>query len=182
VSLDKPAPEPEPEPEPEPAAAPSRALTGVLSGVVALLVAAVAVLGYLAATTGGESDADKDRKAALQAGTAAAKLVFSYDYRHLAEDFAKGKAVTTGAFATEYEKTTKEVVTDVAPRYKTVVTAEVSEGGVVTSKGDVVTLLLFVNQQSTSTLSKAPKITQSRVRMELTRTGDRWLVSKITAL
>jgi hypothetical protein len=41
---------------------------------------------------------------------------------------------------------------------------------------------MFVNQTSNSTLSKAPKITQSRVQMELTRTGGRWLVSKITAL
>jgi Mce-associated membrane protein len=179
------APAPEPEPTPEPVAAawqPGKAVLGVLGGVVVLLLAAVVLLGVLAVTTSGPSQADKDRKAALAASKVAAKLVLSYDYRHLAQDFAKGKAVTTGAFATEYQTTTTQVVADVAPRYKTVVVADVSEGGVVRSSGSTVTVLLFVNQTSNSTLSQAPKITQSRVQMELTRKGGRWLVSKVDAL
>ncbi len=183
--------EPEPEAEQEPAAAldaqpvPSGSqgvLLPVLAGLVVVLLGLTGFLGWSAQRTAGAAPVETSRTEALSAAREAARLVFSYDYRHLAKDFAAGKAVTTGDFAQEYTRTTGKLVDDVAPRYKAVVAADVSEASVVRATTSQVVCLVFVNQSSTSTLSAAPKVTQSRLEMTMTHVGGRWLVSAIDAL
>jgi Mce-associated membrane protein len=149
--------------------------------VIALLAAGTALLGVLAFTTGGGSGPDTDGRAALKAATAEAVVVLSYDYRHLSADFAKALALTTGPFNKEYQNTSEKVVTDLAARYHAVVVAEVSAGSVERVTGKDVTLLMFINQKSDSTLSSATKITTNRVEMVMTRVHGRWLVKDVTA-
>jgi len=43
-------------------------------------------------------------------------------------------------------------------------------------------VLLFVNQTTTSTRVQGPQVDLNRVRMTLTRVGDDWKVSAVTAL
>lgn len=147
-----------------------------------MLAILTSFLGWRVVDTAGKGPVEKSRTQALAAARAAAVLVFSYDYRHLDEDFKAGLATTTGTFRTDYQNTTSKVVSDVAPRLQAVVTAAVSEASVVDASEDRVLTLLFVNQQSTDKLSKAPKITTSRVEMTMVRRDNRWLVSKIRAL
>lgn len=158
---------------------------GVLLGLVGLVVALAVLAGYLVwavADSRGRGAEEADRRAALAASRDAARVVFSYDYRHLEKDFEAGRALTSGDFRAEYERTTQRVVGDAATRYKAVVLAEVSEAAVVRVDGRTVVALVFLNQQSTSTLAAAPKITQSRVEMTMTSQGGRWLVQGIKAL
>lgn len=159
-----------------------RVLLPVLAVLVAVLAGLTAFLGVQAVRTDGPDPVDARRTQALASARESARLVFSYDYRRLAKDFAAGKAVTTGEFAKEYERTTTKLVEDVAPRYQAVVSADVSEASVVRASEDEVECLVFVNQSSTSSLATTPKITQSRLVMTLQRKGDRWLVAKIDAL
>jgi len=201
-----PEPEPEPETELEPAVelpageeqpltagveAPSAAVAAVRAGgsgwtrllaaVVAVLVLLGAALGLLAVRSAGAGPLQDDRDHALDAARSAARAVFSYDYRHLAKDFAAGRAVTTGAFRAEYERTTGKLVGDVAPQYKAVVVAEVSSAGVVDAHPGRVLVLAFVNQESTSTLTAAPKITQSRLELTMVERDGHWLIEQIRA-
>lgn len=155
--------------------------------VVALLVALVLVLAGLTAflaqrsvSTRGGGGVEDARHDGLQAARSAARLVFSYDYRHLDKDFAAGKAQTTGKFADQYGTTTPKLV-EVAKTYKAVVAADVSDAAVITASTGKVVVLVFVNQQSTSTLAAAPKITQSRVTMTMLHRHGRWLVSDVHA-
>ena len=174
--------------------------------LVALLVVLIALTAALAvwATRPVETAFDTDGAAALKAAKADAKLVLAYDYRTLDAGFKKAVAVTTDAdgkdcpkkvdpknpaydarancFKSEYTRTHDLVVVDLATRYKTVVIADVSAGGVERVRGDQVTVLLYVNQQSTNTQSATPKITQSRVEMVMQKIGGRWLVAGINAL
>ena len=157
-------------------------LVPVLAALVVVLAGLAGFLGWQAQRTAGAAPVEKSRTEALASARDAARLVFSYDYRTLAKDFAAGKAVTTGEFAKEYARTTSKLVDDVAPRYKAVVSADVSEASVVRASEDQVVCLVFVNQVSTSSLMPNRKVTQSRLEMTLTRSGDRWLVAKIDAL
>jgi Mce-associated membrane protein len=157
------------------------ALVAPLAALVVVLLALTALLGVWAARTSSGGAAEDARRDALAAARKAAHLLFSYDYRHLDKDFAAGKAMTTGQFATDYARTTSKIIDDVAPRYKAVVSARVSEAGVISSSTSKVEVLLFVDQQSTSTLAAGQKITQSRLTMTLEKKGGRWLVSRVNA-
>jgi Mce-associated membrane protein len=160
----------------------SGALMPVLAAVVLVLAGLTGFLGWKAAATAGAGAAQDARPDALQAARNAATLVFSYDYRQLDKDFKAGRATTTGEFQKEYDKTTAKLVSDVAAKYKAVVLAAVSDAAVVQASEDRVLTLVFVNQQSTSTLASAPKVTQSRLEMTMVRRGGHWLVSTIKAL
>jgi Mce-associated membrane protein len=171
------------EPLAQPAVPPRRsatALLAVLSAVVLVLAGVTAYLAERSVSTRGGGGVEDARHDALQAARNAARLVFSYDYRHLDKDFAAGKAVTTGSFAEQYGTTTPKLV-EVAKTYKAVVAADVSDAAVINATTSKVVVLVFVNQQSTSTLAAAPKITQSRVTMTLVHRDGRWLVSDVHA-
>jgi hypothetical protein len=178
----------------------------LLSALVVVLLAATVALTFWAwpVTSAGSTTFDYDGHAALRAAKADAKLVLAYDYRHLEDGFRAAVKVTTDAdgkdcaqkvdpankaydprancFKSEYTRTHVKVVVDLATRYKTVVIADVGAAGVETVHRDQVAVLLYVNQQSTSTQSATPKITQSRVEMIMNRVGGRWLVAGINAL
>jgi Mce-associated membrane protein len=159
-----------------------KGLVAVLAAVVVVLAALTGFLAWRVHDTQGEGPVAASRTRALDAARASARLVFSYDYRHLASDFKAGRAVTTGQFQGEYDKTTAKLVSDVAPRYKAVVVADVSDAAVVSATEDQVVTLVFLNQQSASSLVATPKLTQSRLEMTMVRKDGRWLVSKIKAL
>jgi Mce-associated membrane protein len=126
--------------------------------------------------------ADDARRAGLEASRDAARVLFSYDYRTLDKDFKAGQALTTGTFRTEYAQTTAKVVTPVAEKNKAVVKAEVVTAGVVRASAETVVTIVYVNQVTTSSLAAAPKVDLSRVRMTMSKVGDRWRVSRVEAL
>jgi Mce-associated membrane protein len=164
-----------------PSTRPAQALLAALVATVVLLAALTGFLAWMSHDTSGGGDVAKARVDALAASRGAARVVFSYDYRHLQKDFAAGKALITGQFAQEYARTTGKIVDDVAGRYKAIVAADVTDAAVVRASSDQVVTLLFLTQQSTSTLSASTKITQSRLEMTMVHRHGRWLVSKIRA-
>jgi hypothetical protein len=177
-----------------------------LALLTALLAVAVALLTWQLVALSDRPYADDQRtgKAALAAAKADAALVLAYDYRSLEPGFQKAVKVTTdldgpscaqkadrtsqaydpkaNCFRSEFTLTHEKVVTDLATRFKAVVVAEVSAGGVEKVDGDLVTVLLYVNQQSTNTQSATPKITQDRVEMIMKHARGSWLVAGINAL
>jgi hypothetical protein len=52
---------------------------------------------------------------------------------------------------------------------------------VVRATSSTVVTLVFLNQESTSTLTSSSKITQSRLEMTMVHRHGRWLVAKIRA-
>jgi Mce-associated membrane protein len=148
-----------------------------------LLLVATTVLGALAlvgAPSGSLSDVQRD--SAIKAARADATKIFSFDYRHLDADFKAGLAVSTGTFKQEYSRTTTKLVQDLVPKYKAVTLAQVSTAGIVSDTKDSAIVLVFFNQQASSTLLKEPRVTQNRIEMTMVRNGDGWLVSKVKAL
>lgn len=179
--------EPEPEPAlapaepPAPAPAPRRSWLPVTAVAIAVLLLAGAT-GWLGWQVRQGSVAEAGRPDAVAAARDAARLLFSYSHETLEEDFAKGLAVTTGEFRSEYSRTTKEVVTPVAEQYDAVVVAEVVEASLIDSGPGRATALVFLNQGTTSTRVKGQQVDQSRVRMQLVERDGRWLVRAVDAL
>jgi Mce-associated membrane protein len=153
--------------------------------LVALLCAAV-VLATAALWTGYRAAAEGRVDAAGAAAVAAARqhapVLLSYDYRTLDRDFARAGDRVTGGFAKDYAATTSRVVRPAAQRYKAVVRAQVQAAALVRAEADRATVLLFVDQTTTSTRLDGPKVDLNRVRMTLTRVDGRWLVSDVDAL
>ncbi len=144
---------------------------------------AVLAAGALAAVTTRQDGNDVTAgDSALATARTSAVRILSYDYRHLDSDFGAATALTTGAFRTDYRATTAKAVAQLATQTKAVVTAKVAAGGVVTSTASRATVLLFVDQTTTSNRLAAPKVDQGRVELTLQRVHGRWLVSALKSL
>jgi Mce-associated membrane protein len=144
-----------------------------------VLVAAAALVGLRARAA---DRAEQARSAAVAAARTHAEDVLSYDHRTLDEDFARARRALTGPFVADYRDTTTKVVRPSAEQYKVVVSAEVAAASVVRADADRATVLLFVDQTTTSTRLDGPKVDLNRVRVQLTRTGGEWLISDLDAL
>lgn len=175
---ESPAPESSTESE-QPSRGLGTALTAALGIVVVLTLTVAAVLGIKA--WHGEQ-AEDARNQAAAAGRKAAETALSYDYRDLDKSFAAARATMTPDFAAKFDETAK-VAGELATKTKATVKADVREVGVRDGDADRVTLIIFVNQTTTSTITKgSPRVDLNRTRFTMVRNGDRWLVQEIAGL
>jgi Mce-associated membrane protein len=157
----------------------SNVLTIALGVVVVLTLTVAAVLG-VKAWHGKQAEDARDQAAA--AGRKAAETALSYDYRDLDKSFAAARATMTPDFAAKFDATAK-VAGELATKTKATVKADVREVGVRDGDADRVTLIIFVNQTTTSTITKgSPRVDLNRTRFTMVRNGDRWLVQEIAGL
>ncbi|MFG1656453.1 hypothetical protein ACGFIY_07990 [Micromonospora chersina] len=148
--------------------------------VVALLLAvAVAVAGWTADRRAGQRD--QAVRQALATAPAAAKALFSYDYRTFDDSVANGRTFATGGFADEYAQTTTALKAT-ATKQQAVVLAEVSATGVVSAEPDRVELLLYLNQYRRNVTTAGEKVDQNRVVLTLVPVHGEWKVVQATAI
>ncbi|MEV4261008.1 hypothetical protein [Kribbella sp. NPDC049584] len=157
----------------------SDVLLAALGLVVVITLVVAAVLG-VKAWHGKQAEDARDQAAA--AGRKAAETALSYDYRDLDKSFAAARATMTPDFAQKFDATAK-VAGELATKTKATVKADVREVGVRDGDADRVTLIIFVNQTTTSTITKgSPRVDLNRTRFTMVRNGDRWLVQEIAGL
>ncbi|WP_346122108.1 hypothetical protein [Micromonospora coerulea] len=148
--------------------------------VVALVVAvAVAAAGWYGDHRAGQRD--RAVRQALATAPAAAKALFSYDYRTFDDSVANGRTFATGAFADEYTSTTS-TLKQTATKQQAVVLAEVSATGVVTAGTDRVELLVYLNQYRRNVSTAGEKVDQNRVVLTMVPVDGEWKVVKATAI
>ena len=156
-----------------------RLLTAAL-GVAVVLVLTVAVVLGVKAWQGKQAEDARDQAAA--AGRKAAETALSYDYRTLDKSFAAARATMTPEFAGKFDETAK-VAGDLATKTKATVKADVREVGVRDGDADRVTLIIFVNQTTTSTITQGkPRVDLNRTRFTMVRKDGQWLVQEIAGL
>lgn len=172
-----------PEPAPEEGAEPRSRIGVLLSAALAvLLVLIMALAGVLGVKAWKGKEAEDARGQAAAAGRKAAETALSYDYRTLDKSFAAARATMTPDFAGKFDATAK-VAGELAGKTKATVRAEVREVGVRDGDADRVTLIIFVNQTTTSTITQGkPRIDLNRTRFTMVRNGDQWLVQEIAGL
>ncbi|HET6989449.1 MAG TPA: hypothetical protein VFI00_22660 [Kribbella sp.] len=156
-----------------------RMLTVVL-GVAVVLALTVAVVLGVKAWQG--KQAEDARGQAAAAGRKAAETALSYDYRDLDKSFAAARATMTPEFAGKFDETAK-VAGELATKTKATVKADVREVGVRDGDADRVTLIIFVNQTTTSTITQGkPRVDLNRTRFTMVRKDGQWLVQEIAGL
>lgn len=154
-------------------------LTAALAAVVVLVLTVGVVLG-IKAWQGKQAEDARDQAAA--AGRKAAETALSYDYRDLNKSFAAARATMTPEFAGKFDETAK-VAGELATKTKATVVADVREVGVRDGDADRVTLIIFVNQTTTSTITQGkPRVDLNRTRFTMVRKDGRWLVQEIAGL
>jgi Mce-associated membrane protein len=169
--------------EPDAPAATTRGLSFVLTvGLSVVIVLVLALAGVLGVKAWRGQQAEEARGQAVNAGRQAAETALSYDYRTLDKSFAAARATMTPEFAGKFDETAK-VAGELATKTKATVRAEVREVGVRDGDANRVTLVIFVNQTTTSTITQGkPRVDLNRTRFTMVRNGSRWLVQEIAGL
>lgn len=179
----------EPDAEPATTAEPDRRRTRLLTalGVVAVLLLAattlLAVAWYSSRESGpltNQAFADGARTSELVGQvTNAVVTVYSYDYTTLPENEAAAKAVITGDFTAEFDKTFQPVK-DGATKQMTVLNTTVKAASVSQLQGDRARLLMMVDQTGTKGPAKEPTAASSRLAIDALWTDGRWKISGVT--
>jgi Mce-associated membrane protein len=165
-----------------PAGPRSRVAVLLSAALGVLLVLILALAGVLGVKAWKGKEAEDARGQAVAAGRKAAETALSYDYRTLDKSFGAARATMTADFAGKFDATAK-VAGELATKTKATVRAEVREVGVRDGNADRVTLIIFVNQTTTSTITEGkPRVDLNRTRFTMVRNGDQWLVQEIAGL
>jgi Mce-associated membrane protein len=145
-------------------------------------VVLLGVGGVLGVQAWSGREKEQGRDAAAGAAAKAAALVLSYDYRKLDQDFGAARQTLTPDFQQKFDQTTK-VVGEQAKQTRATVKAEVREVSVSSGSADIVNVLMFVNQTTTSTVTQGkPRVDLNRARFTMVRSDGRWLVQEVTGL
>lgn len=152
-------------------------LLAVAGVVVAALLVGVGWLGwgYLQ-----DRAAEQARADAVQAATAQAVAMLSYNYNDVDQQLAAAADGLTGDFKGDYDKLVQETIAPGAKEKKITVEATVQAGSIVSATKNDAVVLLYVNQITTSADMPDAATTGSRVRMEMHKEGDRWLTGRLT--
>ena len=153
-----------------------RRLVSVLAALTA--VAAVLAATLYVTTYRPDQRVDDDVRAAVTdtaSQGAVALLSYTPDTVASVVDTARGRL--TGEFLDYYSKFTTEVVVPAAQESQVATEATVAAAGPVDVQADTATVLLFVNQTTTSAAEPEPATTATSINVELTRSGDDWLIS-----
>ncbi|MGW5113150.1 hypothetical protein [Nocardia sp. NPDC004123] len=106
--------------------------------------------------------------------------VLSYDFNTVDSEFSTTTQNLTGKFRDDFGKLGASVIIPAAHRDSIVTKATIVGTAVVAAGRDEVTLLLFLNQETTSTKYQGPRLDGSRARVTMARDAGTWLISDIT--
>ena len=183
-------------PKPEkPAKAPTAARPGgtppnwVLAVLAGLLVAALALDGFVAWREVSQRNAEEASARALHSALIqspsvaeqAAVPLLSYRYDTIDKDLAEAQRYLTDEFRPGYTASIDRLVRREATRARATVEAEVLNSGVVEAGGQRAEVLLFVNQTTTSPTRSEPTTALNRVVFSMVRRDGTWKVADIRA-
>jgi hypothetical protein len=104
----------------------------------------------------------------------------SYDYRHLDTDFAEVAAHLTPSFKRSYLQSSSRLKPAIE-QVKGVAVGTVRAAGLVSATSTTAVVAVFLDQQVTTSQSKTPRIDRDRLIVTMVRSGDSWLISKLTS-
>ncbi|HKN98872.1 MAG TPA: hypothetical protein VJX10_17265 [Pseudonocardiaceae bacterium] len=150
--------------------------------VILLLAAATGYLGARAYTLSRQATDDANaRAAALSSASAYAVDLTTYDYRHLDTATDIVAAQSTPAFARQYRQTSQSRAAALRAQHS------VSSGitvatGLQDETPTTAHVLVLVDQSVTNVSTPQPRTTRSALKLTLTRSGTRWLLSDLVLL
>jgi Mce-associated membrane protein len=173
---------------------PRRVFAGLVCVVAALIALLVVELVRAPASSGSSSlhagassghaaDPAGLSNAALQDAIDEGPTLFSYDYRTLDKDLAAARAVTTGAFTTQYDQVSVPAVKPLAVKYQVVVSAKVLAATVVDDSNlKAIKVMLFLDQVVKNSQLAAPRLDANRTILTMVPVGKGWRVAGVSAI
>src|SRR5882757_963616 len=156
-----------------------RLLPIVLAALLVASAVAVALLGWGAYS---ESRAQRTQDAALAAARDNATQVLSYNSTTLDADLARSRGLISGGFAAKFEELAGSVIVPAVRQQSLSTKATVVRAAVIDAQSDQVRALLFVNQTTTVAGQPAPHNATNQVRVTMTWTNGKWLISDMQPL
>ena len=152
----------------------------VVAFAACLAVAAIgawAIL-FLAVHPRDAAIAPDKQQVATDAAATAAVAILSYKSETVDNDLEAANKMVTGTFGDYYRNFTRDVVAPAAKEKKIATAASVVGKAISDFSDDKATVVVFVNQSTTTGAIAQPTTTTTTIRIELEHHGDAWLVSK----
>jgi Mce-associated membrane protein len=155
-----------------------RSNVGVIALAVALIASAsVAAWLYFSEYRPDQATGPDAAKVALDAATKGTVALLSYSPESLDKDFAAAKSHLTGDFLSYYTQFTEQIVAPAAKQKAVKTTASVVRAGVSELRPNSASVLVFVNQNTTSKENPDGAFAVSSVKVSLTKIDGAWLIS-----
>jgi Mce-associated membrane protein len=168
-----------------------------MSGTALLVAAALVVAAFVAANVwlyversnsdgstaaSGSYPINGAEPAAMTSARERIPAMLSYKYTNVDSYIATAPDNATGQFKKDFTELITRVIAPAARAQKIVTTAQVKSVGVIEAHSDSVTVLVMLDQTTTSKKTKGARVDGSRVRVVMTLTGGKWLVSSLTPI
>jgi len=153
-------------------------IAAFLAGAIAL--SALLVIGFGGYRFWSVDQDEKAREQALEAANRTVPAMFSYEYTTVDTELPKTADMLSPAFREDYLALITTAIAPGAKEKELSVMATAQAGGIVDADREHAVVLLFLNQVTTSKDSPQGTTTGSRLRVELDKDGDRWLVDAVT--
>ncbi len=154
---------------------------GWLASLACLVAACCLLAGVAAASLPDAGERGRAERAAASQARTSVEQMLSYNYRTIDGQAAQVEGLLTGPFKNEFSAAMDKEIKPLAVKNQTVVSARVSDVGVMSSTPSTVKVLAFVNQARVGSDQKQPVVDQNRVIATMTKVGERWLVSRVDA-
>lgn len=151
------------------------------SALPALLVAALAVSGFLGWRQWQDHQLKAAGEQAQQAAIAYAQALTSVDSNKVDENFKQVLDGATGEFKDMYTQSSvklRQLLID----NKATAHGVVVDSAIQSESTDRVVVLLFIDQTVTNTAAPDPRIDRSRIKMTMEKVDGRWRASKVQLL
>lgn len=148
--------------------------------VAVFVVVALAVgVGVLFHHYRQDQQTEQARADAVTAANAQAVAMLAYDFGSVEEQLTSAAEGVTGDFKDEYLSLVTDVIAPAAKEKSLTVQVTVQGSSIVSAEPDSATVLMFLNQITTSSDAPDAASSGSRVRMGLEKIDGRWLVSSL---
>lgn len=156
----------------------------LLTAALVVAIAAVAGLGVwqyteknrtLPAATAAAGDTDVIDAVTHTASDDVVKLL-SYTADTVAADAAAAAEVTTGEFTDRYKQLAATIIPTAQQQGRSLTTT-VTQAGLISLADDKASVLLFVNQASTTRANPTPQTSNRSIRLDMSKTNGNWLVA-----
>jgi Mce-associated membrane protein len=124
------------------------------------------------------ADEASRRQAIMDVARASTVKILSYNVDTVVQDTQAAAEVTTGDFLTYYKQFTSEVVVPTAQQKRVSTTAAVVQVGVISLTEANASVLVYINQNTTSTENPQGAFAASAVRLGMTLVNGRWLIER----
>jgi Mce-associated membrane protein len=144
-----------------------------------VLIALLTVGGTMYMHVRSVNEVDHARSDASAVATELVPKVLSYNYKDLNQSVPRAMDALTGQFKVDFQQLVDSAVRPAAESRQIVTQTTVESISVVKAAETDVTVLAFVNQTTTATDQKTPKVEGSRLRIGLHKSSGRWLISSM---